>query len=596
MNDNVEELLLKYFLGLTYPIPMDITPINIDNQTISTTQMAINRKTYVTPDNAYFIRYGGSPLADGYNSIDVYDSNALENKTPLYEFNDLLINGHTFEIRDLRQDEDGRFYALGQYIVSDSQPTEWYLILFNNFIQDGECYIRKFYSNTTMGISEPTINALAKKKGSADYYLYANGKIYHYKIDIQLGNSLETYTYTEGGTISSGTFTYQFDIVGDNICLMELWLDDSIATATAYECKKLLIDTTKEIQSSYTTQSLVYETKGSNVLINTRIDNFNYYVIYLESSGNNYKLKFKKFDIEGNSQAYDTRESLSSTNIHCSIANNYLFTWNSSKLSIYYFDLNDTNEIYRFLYTDFTKSFGQPVIMQKFNLVYICGLSSSSEIVYSKNIYSPGYTSLDTGNKPNFMIPQYINIYSNANDDKSIIFSRDISNRFLAGNQLTVMYNVPNYMLNGNQIKRQDVNSQTNIIVESNKKTISKNRFESLNLSNTYNLYVIDNMNENNIQNQIGSNRIANSVWKALDYRDIACLRLRVTYDDLSQEILELTRSQITGTSYTFTHELTGNIIKLEYLSKDLQTVYATYNCNLTGTNTIEQTITVSSN
>ena len=36
-----------------------------------------------------------------------------------------------------------------------------------------------------------------------------------------------------------------------------------------------------------------------------------------------------------------------------------------------------------------------------------------------------------------------------------------------------------------------------------------------------------------------------------------------------------------------------GNINKIEYLSNDGQTVYATYRCNLTGTNTITQTITV---
>lgn len=581
----MEETLLKYFLGESSTQPSTITPINIDNKIISAHTMSPYYRTYVTPDNNYFIRYGGSPIQNTYNSIDVYDANALEDGTPLYEFNNLTINGHSFEIRALKQDEDGRFYGIGAYFGSGSLD-EYYLILFNNFVQEGRCYIRKFYSNTTMGITD-TVNNVVKKEGSADYYLLnTTNKIFHYKIDIQIGNSLEVYNYTQGGTITAGTFSYQFDITDDNLCLLECWANND---NTAVECKKLIIDTTKEIENSYTLESISYLTIPADSLKLYTVKDFNFYIV--DTSYNTLNLEI--VDIEGTGRAYSNWETLSSTSISCSINNNYLITWNTHNLTLYYFSLVNSSDLTEFANVSFTGSFGQPVIMQKFNLAYICGLGSTSTIVYSKNIFSPGYTSLDSGEKANFMIPQYLNILSKQNDDTSVIFSRDVSNRFLAGNQLTANFNVPNYMLNGNQIKRQDVNGQTNLVIESDNKSISKNRFESLNLNYIYNLYVVDNTNENNLVNQIGSNRIANSVWNELDYTNASCLKLRVTYDDLTQDVITLTASSISGTSYTFTQELTGNIIKIEYLSTDLQTVYATYRCNLTGTNTIEQTITV---
>lgn len=587
----MEQDLLKYFVGEGTPTTEDIKPINIDNKVINLSSIAISTKTLVTNDNNYFIRYGGDYRQNSYNTINVFDANSLEEESPLYSFDTLKINGHTFLIDELRQDEDGRFYGIGRYLNGENM--ERYLILLNNFIQDGECYIRKFYSNTTMGIGDVSFSSVAKKQGSADYYIWSvTGVIYHYKIDVQSGNILETYSYTEGGTIIEGIVPYQFEIVGDNICLLELWENYE---KTAYECKKLIIDTTKDIANSYTTQSITYQTLGSNILVGERVNNFNYYAIYLTANGNNYTLGFKKIDIDGNIKTYSINTTINSTNISCSIINNYLFQWDGLLLRLYYFDFNNTNIFIEFGNINFSGKFLQPAIIQKFNLIYLCGINSNSSIAYSKNIYSQGYSSIPYYNN-NFMIPQYLNILSKQNDDKSIIFSRDVSNRFLAGNQLTATFNVPNYMLNGNQIKRQDVNGQTNMVIETDNKSIQKNRFESLNLSHTYNLYVIDNTNENNMVNQVGSNRIANSVWKTLDYEDVACLKLRITYDDLSDEIIDLTPGTTTGTSYTFTYQVTGNVIKLEYLSEDLQTIYATYRCNLEGTNTIEQTITVSSN
>lgn len=207
--------------------------------------------------------------------------------------------------------------------------------------------------------------------------------------------------------------------------------------------------------------------------------------------------------------------------------------------------------------------------------------------------YSEGYTTDEAYYNKNFLIPQYLNLYTDPEDETTLVFSRDISNRFLSGNQLSTVYNVPNYLLNNFDITNEKVFGQTTMVIENNLTQIRKNRFESLYLSYLYSIYVIDNTNEDNLTNMEGSNRIADSVWNTLDYMQSPCNKVRVTYEDESQEIKNLEIGDLSNNSYTYTYQVTGNVKKIEYLSQDEQTVYATFRTDLTGTNVIHQTITV---
>ena len=69
--------------------------------------------------------------------------------------------------------------------------------------------------------------------------------------------------------------------------------------------------------------------------------------------------------------------------------------------------------------------------------------------------------------------------------------------------------------------------------------------------------------------------------------------KAKVTYEDSTTEIINLNIPTVEGDSVTFSFEVTGNVTKIEYLSQDGTTVYATFRTNLTGTNTITQTIRV---
>ena len=124
-------------------------------------------------------------------------------------------------------------------------------------------------------------------------------------------------------------------------------------------------------------------------------------------------------------------------------------------------------------------------------------------------------------------------------------------------------------------------------------KEYSKNRFENLYFNFLLNVNIIDNTNGDNLINSIGSNRIANSMWNLLDYQESPCTKARITYDDETQEIVLLTLESEGIFSRTYEFAVTGNVVKIEYVSNDEKTVYATYRCNLSGTNTISQTIRI---
>ena len=601
----MEEDLLKYFTGNGEPTTETITPINIKDGIISatTTNFASLLKT---KDESYIIRYGGSFNAQRTNVIEVYNIGSVLSEEPIAIYTDIKINGHTFSITDMKEDNNGRFYALGFYYNNPNY--EYYLILLNNFIQDGELVIRKYYTNTDMGFildvgSGVDLNPLIiKKEDSAEYYMifnrgFADSKIFKYKIDILQGNSLEEATISPLDTSSLP--------IKQNLYI----IDNNIICPLAYKnnngdivCTNLLINTEESIDNKvYEFETIKTFTYSSNLIIDYEETDLTFKISYLVSNGNNYNLNVRIIDLQGNEKiyVYNNRTFASIDGLGLSYANNYIFITTGTELISLYYNIIGSNEIIEFHYNDnFTEKFRYPKIIKQFNLDAVLSILGSSllssDVAYVNNFYSKGYSSEPYYNN-NFMIPQYLNLYSRTNDLMSIVYSRDVINRFYAGNQLTSTFNIPNYLLNDGTIHREIVNGQTNLSIEDNNKPYSKNRFESLYITYMYNMYVKDNTNEDNLINQEGSNRIANSVWNILDYNNSKLSKARITYEDGSQEILNLNITNITSNIKTFEYEVTGNIIKIEYLSQDENTVYATYRCNLTGTNTISQTIQVSS-
>jgi hypothetical protein len=585
----MKEEILKYFTNKLPQESTEVMPQNIDTTVTSDflSDMRLYTLDTVSNDGNYFIRYGGYPRTDQYDvgGIDVFTIDSIKKEQPIYSFYNLRINGHGFVVRDLHQDENGRFYGIGNYI-NENLDAEYYLIIFNNFIQDGYIQIRKFYTQSQMGISaNESFSLIVKRENAGEYFIIStsNNKVYKFKIDIVNGNSLETYNYSDLGTLSTGTLERYFNIIDNKLIYLESFNDSD---NTKIEEKKLTINIDEEPTGTYYLRVVHTLNKGNNILLSTTINNFKFYEPILVQSGNNYIFNFNIVDFNGNIKTVNCNTAFNGNEtLTVEFDDNYvtLVDRTNNKIKLYYY--KNESEIINFYSGDFSGTLNQIQILKQYNLSTIIGINSRKSLAFITNLYSIGYSSTPYTNK-NFLIPQYLNLYSeeveNVNSNDSIIYSRDAINRFLAGNQLTATFNIPNYLLNDSPIKTERVLGQTNMSINNNLNTIQKNRFESLFYTYIQNLLIIDNTNGNNQQNMTASNRLSNSIWNKLDIENSACLKIRVTDENGDYIIRDIDSITINDTEATLEYYVEGNVKKIEYLSNDLQTVYATYRCDLT--------------
>lgn len=578
----MEENILKYFTGNIEEQNKQIKPVNVENVVTSNfLDNLIVEDTLTSNDGNYFIRYGS------YSKIEVFTINSIKNEEKIFDFTNLKFGDSNFTILDLNQDEDGRFYGIG------NNGSQSFLILLNNFIQDGKCVMRKYYTYSNIGISSnENINKVIKKNGSADYFFYSAtvNKVYHFNIDIMQGNSLKTYTFTEQGA-TAGVIDLKAYIIDNNFIYMktvsQLYAGQYVNNIIY---KKMVIDISQEPSGNDVLQVIRTKPLGNNHQLTAKIFNYKFYEAYLTQVGSESTLNVNIINLNNGITSFSAVYNGDvDEDIEVNYTGNYVVVCAvNDVLSLYYFadKLVLFSEI-----ENFSGRFDKPQVIKKFNLETIVGLNGDTSLVYSTNIYSIGYSSEPYINK-NFFIPQYLNIYADSNDETSIVYSRDAINRYLGGNQLTSTFSVPNNILNNTTINEQIVRGQTNLNITDVTEQIDKNRFENLLLTYMYAITIIDNTNENNIINSIGSNRLSNSIWNTLDCAESSCIKARITYEDLSTEILDLTGT-INDNVCTINYTVNGNARKIEYISSDMQTVYATYRCQLTGINTITQTIEI---
>lgn len=596
METLVQEKILSSFvyeMQEEYPTKL---PININNVMTNVTRMAA-LNTMTTNDGNYFIRYGGFQNIGYYNAIEVYSVNSLDNNKAVYIFDNIKIDNHSVYINKLKQSEDGRFYGIGRYY--DGTNFYSYLIIFNNFIQDGYCQVNKFYSNSSIGMSDAFFYDVAKVEDTGIYFIETGNKIIKFEINILEGNKTSIASIVDNGEITTGGYHPQLNVYKDKLIYTRLWDNEE---EYEYEYTKAVINVNEDFPTTVTLNQMYYLKVDSDKYV-LGATNKPYEAIIPYLSINSYSSEknifFNKIDINGNLTSYGdySRAFNSNENLYAYMEEYYASVTDNSNLILYYvnFEGPEDERLIEFYSGSFTGYYTNTQLLKQNNIGTLIGTVSrgtQQKIVLIKNIYIFNVTSLPYYNYK-FCLPYYLNLYSNNTDNTSLIFSRNATARFYSGNQITSTFIVPNYLLNDGNIEKANVYGQTNYLLNSKVEDYEKNRFESLYFNFIYNLNVIDNTNGLNTLNQIGSNRIANTLWNSFDNNDSRLSKARITYEDLSTEIINLNIPTVTGNSVTFNFEVTGNITKIEYLSNDESIVYATFRTNLTGTNTITQTIRV---
>lgn len=209
------------------------------------------------------------------------------------------------------------------------------------------------------------------------------------------------------------------------------------------------------------------------------------------------------------------------------------------------------------------------------------GLIFSEKILQIKQIFnSNNYNGLPY-EAPNSIVPNSGILYD---DNDEIIFARNLYNKTVSGATTTSTVQIPNTLLNDVTIAKNNLIGQTNMELVNDTTEITKNIYETVDLNFSNTLIIRNDNDENNkILNPTGSSRLNNSVSQTVDYENAQATKLRVNYGDGTNEIIELSSTQIKLVSnytakYVFSVYVKKEITNIQIISYDENTVYQTIN------------------
>lgn len=207
------------------------------------------------------------------------------------------------------------------------------------------------------------------------------------------------------------------------------------------------------------------------------------------------------------------------------------------------------------------------------------------------NLYAPMYSDINTTKKitldynsinyngegygnVNSLVPNKARLYDNNN---KMIFARNLYNKVINANTTISTLNVPNINLNNIIIYNKSLIGETNYVLMNNQEEITKNIYENLNINFYVTLRMINNNNPNNqIFNQVGSNRINLSVSSVKDYNNAKATKIRINYSDNSFKIQNIIFDLVREAYTEFIVYVNKNIASIDFISNDENTIYNT--------------------
>lgn len=526
----------------------------------------------------------------------IYDRNMNLIKTENLQDNWIYIVGET-----LKQDEEGNFYLLGNMNPQETSggTTYYSLILLNNIVEETPV-IRKWYKLNNLGITQAF--DCQKRVGSADYlFIYETSRtvsgstvydlnITQFTISVQNGNSNIKYIYKAYSNVRFAVLTavgYLYNSEASQLLvarrleqdiqlvLIDLDIDQTdgeneLTLKNGVKFNKVIVEelipAPQERRIIINGISSLVLVRNPNVLVQYNIsDNFTTaktvvitteqpvtailsqnYVGYITGTAGNYKMTIKKYSITSNSIELSTNMI------------NFTFNFGYDILSyIQNMVLVNTN-VFNLTYITFM-------------FVEIAGTGTA--IVISTDNSLNEYVNYDT------LVPKYVNLYNSS----KVIFSREITNKDIIGNQVNTEVNIPASMLNDIAIEEEELITQTYSKSQYNQ-LIEKNIYESLFLNFIRHINVIDNnFGKNELQNSISA-LLTESIFgddAENNYKNIAPIfygRIYLTNGEIHTfNIGQSSIEQINEYEFQITMAVNGsNADKIQILAKDCETVYVT--------------------
>lgn len=175
----------------------------------------------------------------------------------------------------------------------------------------------------------------------------------------------------------------------------------------------------------------------------------------------------------------------------------------------------------------------------------------------------------------NLLVPNKARLYDSNN---KMIFARNLYNKVINANTTISTLNIPNTNLNDVTIYNQSLIGETNYVLMNNQESITKNIYENLNINFYVTLRMINNNDPNNqIFNQVGSNRINLSVSSVKDYDNAKATKIKINYSDNTTKIVSIEFYPIQNYYYTkFSIYIDKLISSIDFISNDEETIYNT--------------------
>lgn len=635
ISNDIKQNVMKYLNNNVNSSSSNYTPKLYDN-VIQVMDQAYEEKTttYVTEDNQYMVTIGTMNSAF---KILIFSINSIyENQSYIASYN--IPNIGNYSVVDtgvnLERDEEGRFYTILHYQYNSNN--KYYLVLFNNFLDDGIIQINAYYdlskytykNNAGTTKTYEQFNIVKKQKGQANYVLFNNvdysttlnsdGYLYvgMLKVNTIGANTTKNWKvnlYTRSG----GTYEYykmmSTTIIAetDNIYILTnveyrfttQQYDDYMSGIERIE---LLNDNqNKDANEVYIGKVTELYGTAQSCIMNSKFYLYSqYYMQMIEgdynSTQNKTQFYYIQCDIYGNSrktkiegELYDGYMSSTIGVIDNSSFNKQYLIYNFTMISTGFpeysklIKINNTDgSITNIL--DFTDMYDRTsdlnmTMIEQFNLKFFVIFNNQMEYIPQMFILIdvPEYGGNSYISK-NFLIPQYLELYQPIENliPKMLRLNRSVSDRQLIGNQITSTFNIPYTYLNDNNVNVAELMGQTNKVIASDN-WFNKNIYENIYFNEIMNINIIDNTNGLYKYNQDASNKFANSIWNKLDEDAKRLFKIRYNKIDGTSEIVNIGTITYNSTNNTlsFNYRINqdGTIYSADFLSYDETTTYASF-------------------
>lgn len=605
MTQDYKDNLLKYLTGnLQNETGNNIPLLNQETETINKNVYDDIVNILTEDENAVSVVVLGKLYNKSYENYIIYGTYSKSNNVYygfIYlvdnEFNTIQMittfasGSRMFPITALNQAEDNNLYGLS-YNINET-PSTTRVLLFNNIFASGivdgnyKAILRNDYV-VPYNYNQPPYrqNRIVKSPDKATYYIILEYESQERVISFSINVGAENEWHVCTLPISfSARFDTKLSKTNDNEELIIRCLSRT-TPAVYYEYSVIgeNYTTNKTIQldggiSSFTSQ--VYSKDLNHIYIYAGYSATGKGIIYRVDNQQLIKI-YEVQALYGDSEYYINAITLFDVNDGVFFYERVKNTQTTWQISIGYIK-DDNNYVKEIIgtydgtppasllygYVDFYYKSEYNLVNMYFPFYSNTNTTKKITLDYNSiNYNGEGYTNV------NSLSPNKARLYDNNN---KMIFARNLYNKVINANTTISTLNIPNTNLNDVTIYNQSLIGETNYVLMNNQESITKNIYENLNINFYTTLRMINNNDPNNqIFNQVGSNRINSSVSSVKDYTNAKATKIRINYDDETTKIQDITFDYGNEAYTEFIIYVNKNITSIDFISNDENTIYNT--------------------